>query len=303
VGTRNAVLFVSLAAIWGSAFVAIKAGLEAFPPVLFAAVRYDIAGVLVLGYAAVVTDPLPRNRRDVAAIVVGAALLIAGYHALLFVGEQSTTSAVAAILVSLSPVLTAGIARTILPEERLAIPGVVGLLLGFLGVIVVARPDRATLLSGDVYGEILIVGAAVSFAVGSVLTRRLDADIAIEAMEGWSMVGGAAAMHALSAGLGESVAAITWTPRAIGSLAYLAVVASAVGFLIYFELLDRLGPIEINLVSYVAPVFAALTGVVFLGESLAPVTVVGFLLIVLGFVLIKRHEIRAALERRGSQRP
>ena len=292
---RNALLFVSLAAIWGSAFVAIKAGLAVFPPVLFAAVRYDIAGVLVVGYAALVTDPLPANRRDIAAIVVGAVLLIAGYHALLFVGEQSTTSAVAAVVVSLSPVLTTGVARIALPEERLSLVGLVGLVLGFLGVLVISRPDTANLFASDVIGEFLIFGAALSFAVGSVLIRWLDADLSIEAMEGWSMVGGALLMHALSLALGESPTAIAWTPRAVWSLGYLSVIASAVGFLIYFDLLDRLGPIEINLVSYVAPVFAALTGFVILEEALVPATAAGFGLIVVGFVLLKRDGIRAAI--------
>ncbi|WP_135667786.1 DMT family transporter [Halorhabdus rudnickae] len=299
---RNALLFVSLAAIWGSAFVAIKAGLAAFPPVLFAAIRYDVAGVLVLGYAALVTDPLPRDRRDLAAIAVGATLLIAGYHALLFVGERSTTSAVAAVLVSLSPVLTTGVARVALPEERLSVVGLTGLSLGFLGVIVVARPAPANLLAKDILGPVLIVGAALSFAVGSVLTRRLDADLSIEAMEGWSMVGGAILLHGLSHAVGESAGAIDWTPRALVALGYLSLVASAIGFLLYFDLLDRLGPVEINLVSYVAPLFAALTGFLLLGEPLAPATGAGFLLIVLGFVAIKRDGIRAALDRHFRQR-
>ncbi|CCQ33778.1 DMTdrug-metabolite transporter superfamily permease protein [Halorhabdus tiamatea SARL4B] len=289
---RNAVAFLALGAIWGSAFVAIKAGLASIPPVLFAALRYDIAGVLVLGYAAIVTDPLPESRRDLAAIAVGATLLIAGYHALLFVGELETTSATAAVVVSLSPVLTAGFARIALPEERLSTLGVLGLGLGFAGVVVIARPEPGRLLSSDVLGPVLVFGAALSFALGSVLTRWLDADLSIEAMEGWSMVGGALLMHLLSLVLGESPAAIEWTPSAVLSLGYLSLVASALGFLVYFDLLDRLGPVEINLVSYVAPVFAALTGFLFLGEIIDIATAGGFVVILLGFVLLKRDAIR-----------
>ncbi|MFB6128327.1 MAG: DMT family transporter [Halorhabdus sp.] len=289
---RNAVAFLALGWIWGSAFVAIKAGLSAFPPVLFAALRYDVAGVLVLGYAAMVTDPLPENRRDLAAIAVGSILLIAGYHALLFVGELETTSATAAVVVSLSPVLTAGFARIALPEERLSPLGALGLGLGFAGVVIIARPEPGHLLAGDVLGPLLVFGAAFSFALGSVLTRWLDAGLPIEAMEGWSMVGGALLMHLLSLGLGESPAAIEWTPTAVVSLGYLSVIASAVGFLVYFDLLDRLGPVEINLVSYVAPVFAALTGFLFLEEVIDPSTAGGFAVILSGFVLVKRDAIR-----------
>jgi drug/metabolite transporter (DMT)-like permease len=117
-------------------------------------------------------------------------------------------------------------------------------------------------------------------------------------MEAWSMLGGAALMHLVSLGIGESPASARWTdPRAVAALAFLAVGASAVGFLIYFRLLERLGPVEINLVSYVAPVFAALAGWVFLSETPTPGTVVGFCLIFCGFLLIKRDAVRAELPR------
>jgi len=96
--------------------------------------------------------------------------------------------------------------------------------------------------------------------------------------------------------LGESVDGAPPMVEA-AALAYLALAASAGGFLIYFDLLDRLGPIEINLVSYVAPVFAALAGFLFLGELIDLPTVAGFLVILTGFVLIKRRAIREELAR------
>jgi drug/metabolite transporter (DMT)-like permease len=298
-------LFCLLAAVWGSAFMAIKAGLgtPAAPayfydaPVLFAAVRYDVAGVLMLGYGAWVTDRWrPRTRQEWLPVGVAAVFLIAGYHALLFVGERGTTSAAAAVIVSLSPVLTTAFARVLLPDERLTVVGLVGMLLGLLGVAILARPDPANLVGSRF--EALVFGAALVFALGSVLTQRLDTELPIETMEAWAMLGGALLMHAASVALGETV---TGRPplEAMAALAYLAVAASAGGFLIYFDLLDRLGSIEINLVSYVAPVFAAIAGFAVLGEVIDLPTVVGFLVIIVGFVLIKRRAIRQELARRG----
>ena len=297
---RNLALFVLLAAVWGSAFMAIKAGLDYFPPVLFAAIRYDIAGVVMLAYAAyVVDDPIPRGRTQWAVVGVGSVLLIAGYHVLLFIGETdpAVTSAAAAVIVSLSPVLTTGFARALLPNERLTTIGLVGLLFGLVGVVVLTQPDPNNLLGGGVVAKLLVFGAATAFALGSVLTRRLDADMPIETMEAWSMAGGALVMHVVAVGIGESMADIVWTTEAVAALAYLSIAASAVGFLIYFDLLDRLGPIEINLVSYVAPVFAALAGWLFLSEIPTLYTVVGFVLIFAGFVLVKHRLIRHELPR------
>ena len=295
---RNLALFLLLAVLWGTAFTAIKAGLDYFPPVLFAALRYDLAGVLMLAWAWLATDrPVPRGRSEWGLVAVGAVFMIAGYHALLFVGEQHTTSAAAAVIVSLSPVLTTGFARLFLPEERLTLVGILGLLLGLVGVAVLTAPDPANLLDPDTVGELLIFGAAAAFALGSVLARRSEAELPIETLEAWAMLGGAGLMHAVSVGLGESFAAIDWTLEGALSLGYLVVAASALGFLLYFELLDRLGPIEINLVSYAVPVVAALTGLLLLDERPSVLTAAGFLLILVGFVLLKRDAVRAELVR------
>ncbi len=305
---RNLLLFVTLAAVWGSAFMAIKAGVGEVgapayffdAPVLFAALRFDIAGVLMLGYALWTRGPWrPRGRLQWIAIGIGAVFIITGYHALLFVGERGTTSAAAAVIVSLSPVLTTAFARAFLPSERLTVVGLLGMVLGLLGVAVLSRPDPANLVGSRF--EALVFGAALCFAFGSVLTRRIDTGLPIEAFEAWSMIAGAIIMHGLSLGLGESVAGLPPLRETV-ALLYLAVVSSALGFLIYFDLLERLGAIEINLVSYVAPIFAAVAGFVFLGEGIDAPTVGGFLIILAGFALIKRRAIQDELSRRFDSR-
>ncbi|WP_435064195.1 DMT family transporter [Halobaculum sp. EA56] len=300
---RSPALFLVLAAVWGAAFMAINAGLEFFPPVLFAALRYDVAGVVMLAYAAYATDAaLPRGRAQWTEVAIGAVLLIAAYHVFLFVGQSdpTVTSAAAAVVVSLSPVLTTGFARLFLPSERLTALGVVGLVLGLVGVAVLSELDPANLLAGGTVPKLLILAAAAAFALGSVLARRVDSDLPIETMEAWSMLLGALVMHAASVALGESVASVVLSGEALLALAYLSLAASAAGFLIYFDLLDRLGPVEINFVSYVAPVFAALSGWAFLNEVPSEATAVGFLLIVAGFVLLKRRALAREVGRLGT---
>lgn len=295
---RNAALFVALAAIWGTAFVAVKAGLADLPPVLFAAIRYDVAGVLMLAYAGYAADHWrPRTHGEWWLVGVGAVLLIGVYNACLFIGQQWTTSAAAAVIISLSPVLTTAFARGLLPAERLTGVGLLGLGLGLAGVVVLAQPDLAAPGRENALGELLVFAAAIAFALGSVLIRRSAASLPIQTLEGWSMVGGAVGLHLVSAAIGESPAAIRWTPEAIVAVGYLAVLSSAVGYLIYFDLLARLGPIEINLVTYVAPAFAALVGWLVLGESVDAALAIGFVLIVAGFGLIKRRAIAEELPR------
>jgi len=298
-GHRNALLFLALAVIWGVAFAAISAGLAYLPPVLFAAIRYDVAGVLVLAYAARRVEYWrPRSRADVLSILVGGTVIIAAYNALLFVGQQSVTAAVAAVVIATNPILATGFARGLLPAERLSLLGIAGLVIGLIGVGAVARPDPSNLLASDVVGTLLVLGAAVSVALGSVLVQRLDATISTEGMTGWSNLLGAGCLHLVSLGLpGESFAAAEWTVEALVALAYLAILASAVGYLIYFELLSRVGSIQVTLISYATPVFAAIGGYLWVGETIDLATVGGFSLICVGFALVKRRAIRAEAPR------
>ncbi|MBX0323391.1 EamA family transporter [Halomicroarcula sp. F13] len=294
---RSAVLFVLLAAVWGTSFMAIKAGLEAFPPVLFAAIRYDLAAVLMVGYAAVTCDYwLPRTRADWLTLVVEGTLIIALYNAFLFVGETGVTSGVAAILVGMSPILSTVFSRLFLPDQRLTVVGTLGLLLGFVGVAMVARPDSSTPLASEALWPTLVLLAAASVALGSVLVQRLDGDISPEGMVAWSNVLGAVLLHAISFGLpSEALADAQFSLAGVAALVYLAVFASAIGYVVYFDLLARLGAIEINLVSYAAPIFAAVSGWLVLDETLELLDVAGFVVIFTGFVLLKRHALATEL--------
>jgi len=295
--TRAAGLFVLLSFLWGTSFMAIKAGLEFMPPVLFAAFRYDLTAVGMVAYAAATTAYWrPRTRADWTTVAVSAALIIALYNAFLFVGQQGVTSGVAAILIGMNPVLATGFSRLLLPGERLGAVESAGLLLGFVGVGLVARPDPTNLLGADLLAPGFVLLAAVCVALGSVVVQRTDSDLPAEGTVAWSTALGAVVLHAISLGLpSESVADVTLSPGAVVTVGYLAVFASAIGYVIYFDLLDRLGAIEINLVSYTVPIFAALSGWLVLGESIDALAGVGFAVIFVGFLLVKRRALSRKL--------
>lgn len=121
--------------------------------------------------------------------------------------------------------------------------------------------------------------------------QRLESAISTEGTVAWSCALGAVLLHGLSLGLAELLPGTALTARALVSVVYLSVFASAVGYVIYFDLLDRLGAIEINLVSCTAPVFATVFGWLLLNETITPLTLVGFLTISAGFVLLKREAL------------
>lgn len=293
---RDLGLLLLLAALWGSAFMFIAVGLESFTPMLFAALRFDIVA-LVVGAVAIARrrGPLvPQNRRQWTAVAIAAGLNIAAYHALLFWGELEASPGIAAIIVGLSPLLTVCFSGLLLRDDRVGAAGLAGLLLGFGGVVLLATLRGGDLLDAQGLAELAVLGAIASWALGSVLVKRTAHGMDVATFITWQCLGGAALLHALAFAF-EGGGSATLDAPGLASLLYLSLASSAVGFVIYFTLLERIGPIRVNLVSEIAPLFATLATVaaVALGhltvaDPFEGRAVLAFALIAAGFFLVMR---------------
>jgi drug/metabolite transporter (DMT)-like permease len=289
IGRRTVAAFLATSLLFGGTFVAAKGGLEYFPPLLFVALRFDIAAVALIAYVLLTrsrADLVPRTRGDLGGIVATGLFAIGLTNALLFVGQQYVTSGVAAIIASLNPILTPVLAAVLLADERLSARGAVGMAMGLVGVALVANPDPSAFGAGGLLGEGLMLVSAVCGALGSVLIRRADADLSSTVRTAWGLPLAAVVTHGLSLAAGESPAAVTWTPGAVLALAYVALLAGAVAYIAYFGLIDEVGAIRANLAFYVVPLVATLGGWALLGETISGLAVAGFLVVFAGFAVI-----------------
>lgn len=286
---RNVGLFLVVAFVWGTSFPAMSIGLESLPPILFAAFRYDLAALLLFGYIAYTGAAWRPTTYDDWLLIGGGGVLLVGAHfALLFTGQQYVTGGVASIVMSLTPVVTPVFALALLPNQRLGTLGVVGLAFGLLGVGIVAQPGPEALAGDQLYGVALLVASASSFALGAVLTVRIRTTLSMLPLQAWMMALGALSLHLMSViHPGESFGAAEPTATAFGAVVFLAVFASAIGYLAYFELQESVGPIETSLVSYASPIVATASGWALLGEPVTEATVLGFAVIAFGFWLCK----------------
>ena len=283
-------LFVVLPLIWGLSFPAISIGLEYLPPLLFAALRYDIGAVVLLGFASLRRPEwLPRTRGTVIAIVVGGFLFAAG-NGLLFLGQQTVPSGVAAIIGGLIPIATALWAIPLL-GERLSGWGAAGVAIGFLGIALIVQPDPGNLLAGDTLGRLLVLGQVLCVSLGGVVVQWADPDLAPVPLAGWSLLVGTLVLHGASVLAGEAPTASATAPVALAALAYVAVVATAVASVLYYGIIASRGAFEVSLVSYLIPVVATVAGVLFLGEVIGPPTFGGFALVAVGFALLRRRAL------------
>ncbi len=193
--------------------------------------------------------------------------------------------------------LAAVFSSLLLSTDDLSRNELAGICFGVFGTTLIANPTSQTLVTADIRGVGLVFLAAEAFALGAVLTKRYRTSIPVQSMQAWMMLIGTVILHATSAGLHEeSLGTVVWSPVALAALGYLSVVATGVGYLIYFTLLDRIGPVQINLIGYVAPVFAAVNGWILLHEQITVSVLFGFLAIIVGFSLVKYDEIREEIQ-------
>lgn len=292
---RTLGLFLLVTLLFGTAFPAVKTGLSFVPPLLFAATRTYLAAALLLIYVGATTEYwYPRSRRDVTAVLAGGLFLVGG-TGIGFVAQQFITAGVAAIIFSLAPIVTAVLAWPLLPAERLGGRDYVGVVLGFVGIAVVIRPDPASLLDPELVGKSLFFVGVVTVELGAVLVRRSRTSMPIPALTGWAMVLGGTVHLVFATAVGESTASIQPTPLAVAMVVYLSVFIGVFGLVAYLVLMGEVGPLKANLTTYLTPIVALAIGWVLLGERIQPMTMVGFSIVVAGFALLESREISSEL--------
>lgn len=291
----NILLLVLLSVIWGTAFLFIDIGLDDFSPILYAALRFDIAGpvLLIAAFAWYRRDAIPRGRAQWSAILAASLLNILGYHALLYWGQQHTLEAVAAVIVGLNPILATVFSRVLLKDERVGILGAAGLALGLAGIIALSllKPGQAFDIQG--IGEFAVAAGVACWALGTVVTRRIDHKLPAASLTAWQMLVGAVLLHVTALAL-EGGGRVQWTTAGIGSLLYLALLSSAFGYFLFFFLVGRMGPIRTTVVSTLTPISATVAGVLVLHDPVEARMLIAFAMIVASFALVTEPWKRGA---------
>ncbi len=286
--TSDLLLVVLLGVLWGSAFPVIRYGLLAgAPPLLFAAVRYALTAAVLVPLALVARSPRPSAASLWSPAVFGGLLIIGGYGGLLYLGEESTSGGLAAILTASAPLASALFGLGLLPSDRLGRWGTAGLLVGFGGVAVLVLPQLGDPFGSGFVGPALVVSAVLVFAAGSVLLRRT----ARAAPSLWSLalqfsVAGAL-LSAVGVGSGEPLT-LGHPAMVLPSLAFLVIFPGVLGYTLYFRIHHRSGPTRANLVGYINPVTGVLVGLLVFGETVTGLEIGGMALIALGLFLLQR---------------
>ena len=274
-----------LGLIWGSAYPVIRFGIvSGATPIAFADVRYAVTAAAIAALAFATRVPRPSARSLGLSAVIG--LPIVGLYGLfLYVGEAFTSGGLASILIAVAPLMTVLFALPVLPGESLKKAGYLGLVFGFAGVLVLVFPPPGVVLVTNLWGPVLVLAAAASFAIGSVLLRAKRPEG--ETLWGVSVQFAVATVFLLIVlPIAEPSSALPLSRNVLASLAYLVLVPSVTGYALYFALHHRIGPGRANVVAYVNPIAAVSIGTILFGEPFEWWELAGFALVVVGLTLV-----------------
>lgn len=291
-------IFVALGVMWGSSYLFIMLGLDTLTPFSLVAGRLAVGAALLGLVLLVAREPVPRRPSTYGHLVVLSLLSIVIPFTLITWAELSVPSSLASILVATVPLFVIVIAALALRDEPMTVNGVVGLALGFVGVILLtARGPMAG--GGELLPTLALLGAAASYGAGGVYARRTVHHLRPMVPAAFQVIFGFAISAGLALGFERPFDlrpdGVAWL-----SLLWLGIFGSGLAYLAFFRLLGTWGATRTSLVAYLMPVVGIGLGVAVASESLDPRMVAGTLLIIGGVALVNGRFGRRRLFARRS---
>jgi drug/metabolite transporter (DMT)-like permease len=274
--------------VWGSTFLAIRIGVEQVPPLLLAAMRFFVSGVLMFAWTLSRREALPTRQQWLSVTLLAFLIFVVDYG-LLFWAERRIPSGIAAVMLATIPVFTALAEIVILGTRKMTVRLAVALLAGLAGVAVLTM--RGLGVSGasvETISACAIIVGALSWSIASALTRKLSLPKSKLTSSAAQMTMGGVMLFLASLGRGElrGFHPATVTPAAWWALAYLILAGSILGFTVYLWLLHHESPTHVSTYAYVNPVVAVFLGYFLASEPLGMRTLLGSALVIVGVILI-----------------
>ncbi|MBB3351993.1 drug/metabolite transporter (DMT)-like permease [Rhizobium sp. BK049] len=280
--TRELVLLLVLATLWGSSYTFIKIGVETIPPVTLIAVRTLIAGAILLAVLRHRHVRLPRDRATWRLFVVQACLNSVFPFTLIAWAEQSVDAGLAVILNSATPIFTFLLTVSITRHEPATARKLFGVVSGLAGICLVIGVEALGGLGESLMAQLAIILATICYAGAAIFSKNFRGlDPAVPAAG--SLISGAVILMPVSLlvdrpwGLDPSAASVL-------ALLALSAFSTALAFTIYFRLVQTLGSVGTTSQAYLRVPIGVAIGIVFLGERLSPTAWIGLVCVILGVI-------------------
>jgi drug/metabolite transporter (DMT)-like permease len=281
---------------WGSTYLGIDVAIQHIPPALMCALRFLIAGVLMLAFCYVRGRKVIYSPQRLGRMAVVGILLLMGGNLTLAYAELHVASGLAALILAVTPLWFLVLDTALLGNHRVPPRGKIGLALGVVGLAILLWPDlTSTTVFGRVqlWASVSLLGGSFSWALGSVLAKRWkSADVDPFSSIAWQMVAAGLANLLFAVVVGD-FARVVWTRRGIGAIAYLVVCGSWIGYTAYVWLLGNVPTSKVSTYAYVNPVVALFLGWLVLQERVDAFMLAGTAVVVASVVLVTSAKVEA----------
>jgi drug/metabolite transporter (DMT)-like permease len=287
--TRGQIIaaFASIYLVWGSTYLAIRYAVETMPPFVMGGTRFLISGILLYVWARWRGAPRPKRLQWRNATIAGAFLLLGGNGGVVW-AQQTVPSGLTALLVSILPFWLVIIEWARPPRRRPNTAVLIGLVVGFVGIVVLVGPGTIGGNGVSIIGAIVLIFASLSWAIGSFWSRDADLPESGLLTTGMEMLGGGLLLFLAGVVTGEltnfELGAVS--KASFAGWIYLIIFGSLIGFTSYIWLLDKVSPARLGTYAYVNPIVAVLLGWAVAGETLSLRTGVAAAIVICAVALI-----------------
>jgi drug/metabolite transporter (DMT)-like permease len=278
---------------WGSTYLGIDIAVQTIPPALMCAVRFLIAGVVMLAVCAATGRKILYSPRQLAQCSVVGLLLLMGGNLTLSYAELTVSSGLAALIIAITPLWFLVLDQLLLGDHHISRRGKAGLVLGIVGLFILVWPDLQAGSMGrrELWASISLTAGAFSWALGSVLSKRWQSGMDVFSATGWQ-VAVAGVGNLIFALFNGDLSRVVWTARGLGAVAYLVVCGSWIGYTAYIWLLEHVPTSKVSTYAYVNPVVAVFLGWLILHERVDRFILMGSAIVVLSVILVTSAKVK-----------
>jgi len=294
------VAWLTLCIVWSSTWLAIKIGLRDLPPISFVAIRFLIAIAVLLAVSIGRARLLPLRRKDYVVLAITGILMFAVNYTLLFWAELHVSSGLAAVLQATIPIFGMIFAHWMLPDEPLRLEKLAGAIIALGGVALICA--RLLGFHGPLafWGGVGVVIGAASAAFANVLVKARSIQLTPAMLAAWQMIFGIAPLLVLGFAVDGNPTRFHWTAMAVFCLLYLAVIGSALTFLLLYWLLPRLTVAQLQSISLITPPGAVMLGWLLGGETFPVSSLLGAGFVLTGvWMIFRKRQMREPVIQEG----